>query len=177
MAAATWFLALARRLVGCLLLHLDFGQFLRGGVDLSRRLLLVLLCPGQGGLGRVRRSALGGRLGRGHLGFVIELVGRVGGDLRRGFRLLRRLLSRIVSLLQWERGGLGVVQRFVQGGLGVGHVGQGLYGSGHVGLGLLQLFDARLARQILRISSLLSLCLGHFARVGVCRVGLLHRGL
>ncbi len=176
MAAATWFLAVRQSLVGCLLLHLGFGQLLRGGVGLSRRLLLVLLCPGQGGLGSVSRSALGGRLGRGLLGFVVELVGRVGGDLRRGLSLLGRLLGRIVSLLQWERGGLGVGQRLVQGGLGVGRVGQGLDGSGHVGLGLLQLFCARLARQILRIRGLLSLRVGRFARVGVCRVGLLHGG-
>ena len=140
-------------------------------------MLLVLLCPGQGGLGSVSRSALGGRLGRGLLGFVVELVGRVGGDLRRGLRLLGRLLGRIVSLLQRERGGLGVGQRLVRDGLGVGRVGQGLDGSGHVGLGLLQLFCARLARQILRIRGLLSLRVGRFAGVGVCRVGLLHGGL
>ena len=170
-------LGVGQSLVGCLLLHLGFGQLLRGGVGLSRRLLLVLLCPGQGGLGSVSRSALGGRLGRGPLGFVVELVGRVGGDLRRGLSLLGRLLGRIVSLLQRERGGLGVGQRLVQGGLGVGRVGQGLDGSGHVGLGLLQLFYARLARQILRIRGLLSLRVGRFARVGVCRVGLLHGDL
>ena len=77
-------LGVCQGLVGGLLLFLGFGQLLRGGAGLNRRLLLVLLCPGQGGLGRVGRSAQGDRLGGGLLGFVVELVGRVGGGLRHG---------------------------------------------------------------------------------------------
>jgi len=163
-----------QRLVGRFLRRLSFGQLLRCGADLGRRSLLVLLCPGQGGLGSVSRSAAGDRLGRSLLGLVVELVGRIGGGLRRGRSLLGRLLRRVVRLLQGERGGLGLLQRLVQGGLGVGRLGQGLGGFGQIRLGLLQLCCARLAGQVLRIRGLLSLRVGRSARVGVIRVSLLH---
>ena len=165
-------MAFARVSSAAFFCSLDFGQLLRGGAGLNGRLLFVLLCSGEGGLSHVSGSAFGGRLGRGPLGFFVEQVGRIGGDLRRGLSLLRRLLGRIVSLLQWEGRGLGVGQRLVQRGLGVGCIGQAL-GNGQIGLGLFQLLDARLARQVLRIGGLLSLRVGCFARVGVCRVGLL----
>ncbi len=162
--------------VGRLLLRLGFGQLLRRLVGLVLQFLFALPSSVQGGLGSVGHSAFGGRLGRGALGFDVEFVGRVGGGLRHGLSLLRRLLGSIVSLLQWGGDGLGIGQRLVQGWLGDRRVGQGLDGSGQVGLGLLQLSDARLARQILRIGGLLSLRVGHFPRVGISHVGLLHGG-
>jgi hypothetical protein len=79
-------------------------------------------------------------------------------------------------LLQRERGGFGVGQRLIQGGLGLSGVGQSLNGGGHVVLGLLQFFGARLTRQILRIGGLLSFRVGRLACVSVCLVGLLHSG-
>ena len=136
-----------------------------------------MLRPGQGGPCSVGRSAQGGCLGRDLLGVIVELAGRVGGDLRRGLSELGRLLRRIVSSLQRERGGLGVDQRLVQGRLGLGRVGQGLDSSRQGGLGLLQLLHARLSRQVLRVSRLLSLRAGRLARVGVRGIGLLHGGL
>ena len=176
MAAATLALALARTASAAHLL-LGLGYLLGQLVSLVLKLLLVLSRSLQGCLGSVRRLAFGGCLSRGTLGIRVELVGRVQGDLRRGLSLLGCLLGRIVSLLQWKRGGLGVDQRLVQGGLGGGRVGKGLDGNGHVGLGLLQLFYARRARQILRSSGLLTLRVGRFLRGGVCLVGLLHGDL
>ena len=86
-------LGVSQGLVGRLLLRLRFGQLLRGGRRQSLRMLLVLPCLGQGGLGVIGRFAFGRGLVRGLLLFRLRLGGIRANLFGPGLGLLGRRLG------------------------------------------------------------------------------------